>query len=429
MHDPAPGKQASMEKLSQTQLDAMADLHARFLEGRLGGRRAVLKNADLSGLSFKAKDMRQVDFTGCVMRGMDMAQANFAEARLYACDLTDSDLGHCNFSRADLRGARIESANLENANLDKADLRVGGFAEGGLYDTGQSVNFRGANLSGAKMGGALAANADFSDAIMTGINMMGADLRGANLKGADLSGAQFFGAKMKGAQVKAAILTGVDMSEISELEVDLSEAITDANIGISITELDEPLVKKVDTHRQWVASAGQNGEQLDLSAYDMRSLESLKLEQLTAIRAVKAKFFGMNLYKIQMQSAILDEADFRRCDMVESDLRGSSFKKARFNHAKMINANFEPLMFGGGGSKRFNPCNFEGASLTYSDMTGAKLRMANFKNADLTGANLRGADLREADFTGAKMEGAVLDDANTEGAILPKTGAVFTIKK
>ena len=43
----------------------------------------------------------------------------------------------------------------------------------------------------------------------------------------------------------------------------------------------------------------------------------------------------MNLYKIEMQSAVLDGSDFRRCDMEGSDLRGSSFKKARFNHAKL----------------------------------------------------------------------------------------------
>ena len=33
------------EKLSQAQLDAMVDLHTRFLNGRLGGRRAALKSA------------------------------------------------------------------------------------------------------------------------------------------------------------------------------------------------------------------------------------------------------------------------------------------------------------------------------------------------------------------------------------------------
>jgi uncharacterized protein YjbI with pentapeptide repeats len=230
--------------------------------------------------------------------------------------------------------------------------------------------------------------------------------------------------------MQKAIMTGVNMADISELEVDLSEAITDENIGTSVKDLDEPLEGMIETHRIWVASAGQDGQQLDLSGYDMRSLDSLKMETLTAIRGVGTKFFGMNLYKIQMQSAVLDEADFRRCDMEESDLRGSSFKNARFTHANLYKANFEPLMFGTGGSKRFSPCDFEGASLSYANFSGCKLRMANFKNADLSGANFRGADLREADFTGAKMEGARLDDANIEGSSnISKTGSVFKLKK
>src|SRR5688572_21713131 len=87
------------EKLSQAQLDAMVDLHGRFLNGRLGGRRAALKNVDISGLSLAGKDMRQADFTGCKMTRMDLSKANFSEARLYACDLSDSNLARCNFSR------------------------------------------------------------------------------------------------------------------------------------------------------------------------------------------------------------------------------------------------------------------------------------------------------------------------------------------
>lgn len=215
------------------------------------------------------------------------------------------------------------------------------------------------------------------------------------------------------------------------MEADLSEAITDDNIGTSVTDLDQPLPKMIETHRQWVSTAGKEGKQLDLSGFDMRPLETLKNEIMTAIKAVGARFFGMNLYRIQMQSANLDKTDFRRCDMVESDMRGSSFKGARFNHATVCNANFEPLMFGGGGAtKRFSPCDFSGASLTYADFAGCKMRMANFRGADLKNANFAGADLRECDFTDAIMENTNLDDAQTEGAILPaaKTGSAFKMK-
>ena len=163
---------------------------------------------------------------------------------------------------------------------------------------------------------------------------------------------------------------------------------------------------------------------------DLRSLKTLKMEVLTAIQAIGAKFFGMNLYKIQLQSAVLDESDFRNCDMEEADLRGSSFKKANFGHAKLKGVNGSALMFGAGdATRRFSPCNFEGAKLRYTDLSGAQLKNAVFKDADLCYADLSGADLRDADFTDAKMTGTILEGAETEGAKIPvSTKPVFKMK-
>ena len=44
--------QRSLETISQDQLDALVGLHNRFLDGRLGGRRANLENTEnKNGLS------------------------------------------------------------------------------------------------------------------------------------------------------------------------------------------------------------------------------------------------------------------------------------------------------------------------------------------------------------------------------------------
>lgn len=424
---PPPG----METMTQEQLDALAQLHERFLTGRLGGRRATLKNTNLKGLSLKGRDMRQANFMGCGMSHMDLSECNFQEASLYACDLSYSNLNRATFIRADLRGARIENASLEEANMEKADLRVGGFASGKEgYDKGQPVNFRGANLSGAKLGGTTASKADFSDAIMVGANMVGADLSGAQMGGADLSGVDVEGARLEGANLNSAILTGVAMKQLKNAGADVSEAITDENVGTSISDFEDPLPTLIEQHRAWVESAGQSGKQLDLSNVDMRVIGSLKMERLTAIKAINTKFFGMNLYKIQVQSAVLDLSDFRNCDLEESDMRGSSFMGANLSHARMRSADCSALLFGGGGGlKRFNPCNFKGATLRYTDLSGSKLKGANFQGADLSYADLTNADLREADFTGAQMARVKLDGAVTEGAIFDKKGKpVFQLK-
>ena len=406
--------------MTQEQLDALIQLHTRFLTGRIGGRRAMLQNTDLSGLSLQNQDMRQADFTGCSFKNSDLSGTNFKEAKLYACDLSNANLNNAIFVRADLRGARIESANLEGADLEKADLRVGGIASADRFSAPEPVNFRGANLAGAKLAGAVASKADFSDAIMTGANVSNADLSGAQFEGADMSNIEIVGTTFMGANLKNAIMTGVEIEKLQEMGVDLSQTLTDSNVGRSVSELAEPLVKLIETHRNWVKSAGQQGEQLDLSDMDIRHVGNLKMEKLTAIKAVNAKFFGLNLYKVELQSAVLDKSDFRNCDMEEADLRGSSFIGGNFSHATLKNVDCSPLLFGTeGGSKRFSPCNFEGAIMRYADLSGAKMKSAVLKNVDLSYANLRGADLRGADLSDAILKGAKLDDAQLEDAILP----------
>ena len=196
----------SMGRISQEQLNALVALHDRFLTGRVGGRRAILENVDLTRLSLNGQDLRQAIFSGCVMEEMDLSHANFQEAALYACDLSRCNLYKTVFIRSDLRGARIENANLESADLESADLRKGGIARDGNFSHVQkAVNFRGANLTGAKLTGSMASNADFSDATLTGANLEKADLRGASLEGANMANVNVLGAQLVGANIKSAI--------------------------------------------------------------------------------------------------------------------------------------------------------------------------------------------------------------------------------
>ena len=227
-------------------------------------------------------------------------------------------------------------------------------------------------------------------------------------------------------------MTDVDLSEIRDKEagVDLTRALTSENIGKSVADLDEPLVKLIEKHRQWVDSAGKNGLQLDITDIDMRELTTLKQQRLTAIQGRGAKFFGMNLYRVEMQRAHLEEADFRRCDLESADFRGAILEKARFNHANLQNTDFSSLVFGGD-AKRFASAILDEAVFRYCDLRGA-----NFKNASLKYADLSYTDLSGADFTGADMTGAILDKAKTDDAMMDKAkmdnverGRAFSLSK
>ena len=413
-----PVSEEDFLSITQDQLDALVSLHERFLLGRVGGRRASLKRTDISGLNLRGRNLRQADFSGCVMRNMNLVGAVFQEACLYACDLSFSDLNQTNFIRADLRGVRIESANLTGADLEKADMRAGAIASDGIYVMPQPVSFRGANLSGARLVGTMAHQADFSDAIMANAQIQRADLRGARLINADLSGADLSGSQLGGASLINTILVGANLTGIRDTDYDISSAVTDKNVGLSVNELKAPLATLIENHKSWVMSGGVNGRQLDLSFYDLREASSLKKEKLTALKARQAKFIGLNLYKAELQSAVLDGSDFRNCDMEFSDFRGASVVGGIFSHARMRGINCSPLMFGSGLQKRFAPTNMMSSVFRYADLQDANFRNVNLKSADLSFANLRGADLREADLSGANLDGAILDDALTEGALM-----------
>lgn len=312
LHDDT--RRLSAGLMTQDNLNEIAELHKRFMNGQSGGRRAMLRREDLSGLSLKGRDMRQADLSGCDMTGMDLSGANFREASLYACNLTKADLNGTCFVRADMRGCKIENADLENADLDSADLRAGGLAEEGAFSGKENnVNFRGADLAGARLSGTLAVHADFSDAIMSKVDLSGADLSNAQFEGADLTEAEIKGARFGGANMRSAILTGVELEEIRKSGVSLDETITDENVGDSLEKLDAPLPQKIREHRAWVSSMGKEGRQLDLSGFDLRALLSLAGEKLTALRAVGSRWCGMDMTDIHLQSSILDGADFRSC--------------------------------------------------------------------------------------------------------------------
>lgn len=416
----APTDTTSLERMTQGQLDELVTLHENFILGRRGGRRALIKRADLSGLSISFKNMRGADFSGCYMRNMDLTNTSFQEATLYACDISYSNLSNTSFNRADLRGTRIENANMAGVDLERADLRGGALTSNGEYAKPQPVNFRGANLTGARMVESLAFNADFSDAIMTNTNFKGADLRGVRFMGADLTGSNLEGVRMEGANLTNTILTGSSLAFLKRLNVDISRAITDENVGPSVSDLTTPLAKLIAEHQKWVETSGREGRQLNLTGYDLREIGTLKTQKLTALKAPFAKFFGMDLYRVELQSAHLEGADFRRCGLDEADFRAANLQGARFSHASMRGINCMPLLFANGDVRRLSATDMSRAELRYADLRDAHLKGTIFAYADLSHANLSGCDLRDCNFTGANMEGTLLEGADTSGAVFDR---------
>ena len=79
--------------MKANELKKILELHAKWINGEEGGKRADLSHADLSDAD---------------LRGADLSHADLREA-----DLSHADLRETDFSDADLRGADLSGANLD----------------------------------------------------------------------------------------------------------------------------------------------------------------------------------------------------------------------------------------------------------------------------------------------------------------------------
>ncbi len=424
------------ETLTQSDLNKVIEKHTKFKRGVRGGLRANLKFKDMTGLKFNGANMEGADFTGSILNGADLSGGNFVNASFYACDLRNASLERANFKRADFRGAYVAGANLSGADLGSTDLREGKImkndSEGRIkqMDLGKEragkASFAGARMHKTNLSGSRATEADFSEADLTGIVIKDADLRGVNFEGANLTDADFSGCDLRAANLADTITEGVILDN-AEHDNDAIKGArgTHKKIGDLLKEKGITLQEMIEKHAAWIKSSGREGEQMDISNTDMRSIANLKDYPITALKALNVSFIGLDLSDAQMQFCQFDDSDFRDCFLTEADLRGSRFINVKMNRANLRGANLSPLLFKRpDGSQRIERVNLSGADLRFVNLRDAKLSHVVFMGSNLENADLSGADLRKADLTGANIRNINLKGANTDGTVFDKTEIV-----
>lgn len=417
-----------LQPLTQAELNEIIRKHQMFLSAKPGGARALLRDRDLTGLSFMGQNLSQSDFTGCIMAGCDLTNANFESSTLFGCDFTNAKMTNTRLVRADMRGAEIGMADLAKADMTGADLREGKTVlkrkvksaddQFSLAAAAGIVQFNGSDLSGAVLNGATASSADFTDAKMVDAQLLGANLKDAVLMGADLSKARLDGADLRNADFSYAMMNGATLANSEKFGSVFTLTLTEDSKGTDINEFDMTLDELILRHMTWVGSGGRQGKRLDLLEVDMRKGPTLAAKKLTAMRAVKTTFAEMDLRGIEMQSCVLEASDFRKCQMQNADLRGANMRSGLFNRTNLANANLNPLQFKRADGVEYRiPCTFDDAVMRYAVFTGARLMQASFRKADVCGADFSNCDLRGADFTGASLKRTQFDGAILDGAI------------
>ena len=144
-----------MRTISNKELNEILEKHKDWLNNKEGGKRADLRDADLSHVNLYGADLHNV-----ILRGADLTDAILRGANLSIADLRCANLQGANLSRADL-----QCAILRDANLSRVDLRCANLQGANLHDTLlQNVNLQKANLQFANLNGADLSEADLSRA-------------------------------------------------------------------------------------------------------------------------------------------------------------------------------------------------------------------------------------------------------------------------
>lgn len=182
-----------------------------------------LRNARITGCTFKRADFISANLTGSILQHNDFSHAKLIAANLTKADLSGSTLFKANLLAAitsntrlesidfrghDISGFVLKNVSLAGSNLEGQQLARVDFSGANL----DGVNFSGADLTNSLMARTSLVGAKFKNTKLTGVTAKSANFSGINLSGMDLSKSDFTGANLTGCDLREANLTKVKLS-------------------------------------------------------------------------------------------------------------------------------------------------------------------------------------------------------------------------
>ncbi|AUX22696.1 hypothetical protein SOCEGT47_032020 [Sorangium cellulosum] len=293
---------------------------------------------------------------------------------------------------------------LEEAQLHGYRLAAHHMAPAAIPDDAAQRDLR-ARVSAARASGAPMTGWDLTGADLRGLDLSGAvlrealleraDLRGCALAGADLTGAVLVRANLEGARLEGVCLEGANLGEVVARDADLGGARL-ARAILQRGELAGARFARADLRGADLFEARlPRGDLADALADEVLFYEC----DLEGARLDRASLRKATFFRCRMAGASLADAVLEGAALVEADAEGASFRGARANNLRLVQA------------CRLGKADFSGAELALATLRGASMR-----GAGLTRVRADGCDLSESDLTGAR-----LDRASLQGARLMRT--------
>jgi uncharacterized protein YjbI with pentapeptide repeats len=163
---------------------------------------------------------------------------------------------------------------------------------------------------------------------------------------------------------------------------------------------------------QGTRSKDLSGRDLNCGTFDSVDFRRANLEEthLQGSSLQYTRLDGAWMRGIVLDDAVLTHAHMNEVNLDKASLRRTKLDKATLNSSSMVGAKFQ--------APDFSLANLVGLDLRYLFLQGANFIEADMRGANLTGAHLEGASLQRARLDGAKLNGTSLFAADLENAQL-----------
>ncbi len=185
--------------------------------------KADLQNANFDWANLLEADLREANLNGASMNSAILSQANLEKAKITWANLNGAFLNQANLTAAELVGSNFIGANLRGAILRDALPRVSDFSKANLREARlENVNFISSTLD----------QIDLTNATITGAELGGISLKKANLSGTDLTRSNLRNANLsetilQNAIMKEAVLNNTNLTKVNLEGTDLENVIVD----------------------------------------------------------------------------------------------------------------------------------------------------------------------------------------------------------
>jgi uncharacterized protein YjbI with pentapeptide repeats len=303
-------------------------------------------------------------------KNYDYSGLEFTDSTLPDYKLDEIKMTGCMFDQTEFYGVSMKRSFFAGASFknctskDKNDFSNSDFSNCNF--TGASFN-RGDCFAGAVFSKAILNDADFRGAVLTGVNLGSAQLENTDFRGADLSYADLSHAdlryikidhttKLKNANLSFANLKGLDLTGLDLTRTDFSNSELGGNNFTGTILIGTDFLKTDLT---------------DCVFDDYPKFSASEMEPMTCFHSAKIKF-----------------------DMI----------KRKWSYIDLSYATIAdlPIELSASEGDRLEAV---GTVLTGIDLSGRKIKYANFKNVNLRGARMNGSDLSYSAMQGAILGG------------------------